>query len=101
MSMEDRIELLWIPLGAGAGGALVRWSGWCYETIAARARRRERSDLYHSAVRVHLDGRITTIEMAPVWVTRGERGVVVEGAVDHHLIFARALLTIEQFFVQA
>jgi hypothetical protein len=77
----DGVDLYWIPLGAGAGGALVRWSGRIYEAAAAALGRRVRRHLYHPALDVHLDGERTTIEMAPVWVTRGERGVVVEGPV--------------------
>ena len=75
------VDLYWIPLGAGAGGALVRWSGHIYEAIAARAARRPRCDLYHSAMLVTVDGAQTAIEMAPVWTKRGERGVVAEGPV--------------------
>jgi hypothetical protein len=75
------VDLFWIPLGAGAGGGLVRWSGRAYEALVAAVERRERQALYHSAIEVHLDGVTTAVEMAPVWVTRGERGVVAEGAV--------------------
>lgn len=75
------VDLFWIPLGAGAGGQLVRWSGRIYEGLSARRAGRPAADLYHSALAVRLDGTTTTIEMAPVWVTRGERGVVAEGAV--------------------
>lgn len=83
---DDRIDLYWIPLGAGAGGALVRWSGRAYETAAAARQHRPRQPLFHSALAVHVDGVTSTIEMAPVWTGRGERGVVAEGAVG-----ARAL----------
>lgn len=79
--MTDGVELYWIPLGAGAGGALVRWSGRCYEAIAASLGRRHRQPLFHSALEVRLDGVTTVIEMTPVWITRGERGVVGEGPV--------------------
>lgn len=80
--MDDNgIELYWIPLGAGAGGALVRWSGRAYESVAAAAARRARQPLYHSALLVTVDGSTTAIEMTPVWVHRGERGVVAEGPV--------------------
>lgn len=81
MAMTDGVDLYWIPLGAGAGGALVRVSGRCYEAIAAVVERRQRQLLFHSALEVRVDGATTTIEMTPVWVTRGERGVVAEGAV--------------------
>jgi hypothetical protein len=75
------VELFWIPLGAGAGGALVRWSGWLYEAVVARLTRRPRCNLFHSALAVTIDGVTTTVEMAPVWIQGGERGVVAEGAV--------------------
>jgi hypothetical protein len=77
----DGADLYWIPLGAGAGGELVRWSGRAYEAIAAMVARRSRQPLFHSALEVHVEGVTTTIEMAPVWVKRGERGVVLEGPV--------------------
>ncbi|MCU0274540.1 MAG: hypothetical protein MUE34_15035 [Acidimicrobiales bacterium] len=79
--MGAAVDIFWIPLGAGAGGALVRWSGRIYEGITATFARRPRSDLYHSALAVHIDDETTTIEMAPVWTKRGDRGVVCEGAV--------------------
>ena len=79
--MRDGVDLYWIPLGAGAGGALVRWSGRGYEALAALLARRPRQPLFHSALEVHVDGVTTAIEMAPVWITRGDRGVVVEGPV--------------------
>ena len=75
------VELYWIPLGAGVGGGLVRWSGRLYEALAAARGRRTRCDLYHSALVVTLDGVETAIEMAPVWVGRGDRGIVAEGPV--------------------
>lgn len=75
------VDLYWIPLGAGAGGWLVRWSGRLYESIAARLARRPPCDLYHSAMIVTVGGSQTAIEMAPVWITRGERGVVADGPV--------------------
>ncbi len=79
--MTTGVDLYWIPLGSGAGGELVRWSGRTYEALTAVAARRPRCDLYHSALEVHLDGVTTAIEMTPVWTKRGERGVVLEGAV--------------------
>lgn len=78
---QSQVDLYWIPLGAGAGGALVRWSGRFYEALSAAIARRPRLDLYHSALIVSVDGITTTIEMAPVWAKAGERGVVAEGAV--------------------
>ncbi len=83
---RDGIDLYWIPLGAGAGGGLVRWSGRAYEAAAARMGGRPRCDLYHSAMIVTVDGRRFAIEMAPVWTKRGERGVVAEGAVGNRFV---------------
>jgi hypothetical protein len=80
------VDLYWIPLGAGVGGALVRWSGRAYEAVAAASERRPRRALFHSALMVRVDETAAAIEMAPVWTTRSERGVVAEGPVG-----ARAL----------
>ena len=80
---SDGVDLYWIPLGAGAGGTLVRWSGRLYEIVASTIARRPRHDLFHSALEVREDGLTTVIEMAPVWATQGDRGVVVEGPVGN------------------
>jgi hypothetical protein len=85
-STRDGVELCWIPLGAGAGGIVVRWSGRLYETVKALVARRPRRDLYHSALEVTVDGVVSTIEMAPVWVNRGNRGVVAEGPVGARVL---------------
>lgn len=77
----DGVELYWIPLGAGAGGAVVRWSGRVYEAVTSARERRRSRELFHSALLVRAAGRLATIEMAPVWVRTGERGVVAEGPV--------------------
>ena len=78
------VDLYWLPLGAGPGGALVRLSGRAYEALAARHDVRPRARLYHSALAVTLNGHRYTIEMAPVWSTHAaDRGVVVEGPVGH------------------
>jgi hypothetical protein len=78
------IDLYWLPLGAG--GHSVRWNGRIFEWVAARANRRDRCDLYHSALQVHLPEARFVIEQAPAWSGRTERGVMAEGAVG-----ARAL----------
>lgn len=78
--------MYWIPLGPGAGGALVRWSGRLYEAAVAAASRRPRCDLYHSALEATVAGVTTAIEMAPVWTGRDERGVVSEGPVGAPLL---------------
>jgi hypothetical protein len=75
-----RLDLYWIPLGAGA--QVVRLSGKLYESICALAQRRPRRDLYHSALVATTTDGTTFVEMAPVPDRRGhERGVVGEGAV--------------------
>jgi hypothetical protein len=80
------VDLYWIPLGTGPGGALVRFSGRLYEAIAAGLTRRARHDLYHSALEVTVGDSRAVIEMAPVWTKTGERGVVVEGPVGSPLL---------------
>jgi hypothetical protein len=84
--MTDGVDLYWIPLGAGSGGALVRWSGRTYEALSARRAGRRSRPLFHSALMIHLDGVATSVEVAPVWLTQGERGVVVQGAVGSELL---------------
>src|SRR5262245_21620782 len=73
--MSGSVDLYWIPLGAGAGGAVVRWSGRLYEAVAAALARRRRCALFHSALEVGVNGVTAVIEMAPVWTKRGDRGV--------------------------
>jgi hypothetical protein len=76
--------LYWIPLGAGAH--VVRISGTLFEGVSAFVQRRERCDLYHSALEVRVpDGRYV-IEQAPIPDRNGEhRGVVAEGPVGLRL----------------
>ena len=73
------IDLYWLPLGAG--GRSVRLNGKVFEALAARLAGRERCDLYHSALEVHVPEGRFVIEQAPAWSGGGERGVVAEGAV--------------------
>jgi hypothetical protein len=73
------IDLYWLPLGAG--GHSVRVNGRIFEAVAAALARRDRCDLYHSALQVHVPEARYVIEQAPVWREREERGVVAEGAV--------------------
>ena len=61
------VDLYWLPLGAGDASQCVRWNGRVFEALAAGYEHRERCDLYHSALEVHLDGDRFVIEMAPVW----------------------------------
>jgi hypothetical protein len=73
------VDLYWLPLGAG--GHSVRLNGRIFETLAARLDRRDRCDLYHSALEVRVPEGRFVIEQAPVWSDSAERGVVAEGAV--------------------
>ena len=78
----SRIEIFWIPLGAGGHG-FVRWNGRVYEAIRARAERRPRLDLYHTALEVHVPEGRFVVENA--WPSpdsdTASRGVMVEGPV--------------------
>jgi hypothetical protein len=73
------IDLYWLPLGAG--GHSVRMNGKVFEASAALLARRERRDLYHSALRVVAPHGEFVVEQAPVWRDAAERGVVAEGPV--------------------
>jgi hypothetical protein len=73
------IDLYWLPLGAG--GHSVRLNGKVFEAVAARLERRDRCDLYHSALEVRVSEGRFVIEQAPAWSEGGDRGVVAEGAV--------------------
>lgn len=75
-----RVDLYWLPLGAGAH--CVRWNGRAWEAMVAARERRDRRDLYHAALEVTVDGTRWVIEMAPVWDRpEPDRGVVAVGAV--------------------
>ena len=79
------VDLYWLPLGAG--GWFVRGNGKAYEALAAARDRRQRADLYHSALIVTVAEARFAIESAPV--PRGDpagRGVVCEGAVGHRAL---------------
>ena len=73
------IDLYWLPLGAG--GRSVRVNGMVFEAVAAWLGGRDRRDLYHSALQVHVPEGRYVIEQAPAWSDGAERGVVAEGAV--------------------
>ena len=77
--VSSAIDLYWLPLGAG--GHFVRLNGRIFEWLAARLEHRDRCDLYHSALDVHVPEERFVIEQAPAWGEGGERGVVAEGAV--------------------
>jgi hypothetical protein len=75
-----QVDLLWIPLGAGA--VVVRASGRVFEALSAMLRRRQANDLYHSALVVMVPEGRFVVEMTPVPDVRGEeRGVVAQGPV--------------------
>jgi hypothetical protein len=73
------IDLYWLPLGAG--GHSVRLNGKVFEAVAALVSRRDRCDLYHSALQVCLPEGTYVIEQAPAWRDGVDRGVVAEGSV--------------------
>ena len=73
------IDLYWLPLGAG--GHSVRLNGKVFEAVAAWLGRRDRCDLYHSALEVYVPEGRFVIEQAPAWGDGSERGVVAEGSV--------------------
>ena len=73
------IDLYWLPLGAG--GHSVRLNGKVFEAVAARIDRRDRCDLYHSALQVYVPEGRFVIEQAPAWGEAAERGVVAKGSV--------------------
>ena len=78
--LSPGVDLYWLPLGAG--GHSVRFNGRVFEALAAARDRRERLDLYHSALAVRTPRETFVVEMAPVRDAFGrKRGVVAEGAV--------------------
>ena len=89
------VDLYWIPLGAGDAFFTVRWSGRAYEALVAHREHRARRELFHSALEVRLDGHRHVIEMAPVWRTRGDRGVVATGPVGLRPLGRSALFRYE------
>ena len=79
------VDLYWLPLGAG--GHFVRLNGCAYEALVAWRAKRERCDLYHSALIVTTSDARFVIEQA--WpIPSGDkeaRGVVSEGTVATHM----------------
>lgn len=76
----DGLELYWIPLGAGS--SIVPVAGGWYEALCARREHRPRADIYHAALVAYVEGRRTTVEMAPAWGSgSGASGVVGSGPV--------------------
>lgn len=76
----NAVDLHWLPLGAGA--KIVKRCGRVYEALVAAREHRDRCDLYHAALEVHLDGVRYAIESAPAWDrAEPDRGVVAVGPV--------------------
>ena len=76
----SRIDLYWMPLGAG--GRVVRWNGRRYEGWCARRDGRRPLELYHAALEVRVPGGRYSIELTPVPDRQGAaRGVTREGPV--------------------
>jgi hypothetical protein len=79
-AMRGDVNLLWIPLGAGAH--VVRFSGRVFEALSAGLRRRDRCELFHAALEVNVPEGHFVIEQTPVPDDAGAvRGVVGGGAV--------------------
>jgi hypothetical protein len=79
---SPRVDLYWLPLGAGDGSGCVRWNGRAFEALVARHEHRTALDLYHSALEVRLGSDRFVIEMVPAWSdTPADRGVVCQGPV--------------------
>jgi hypothetical protein len=77
---SGRVDLYWIPLGAGAH--VVWLSGRVFEAVSALFQRRQRCDLYHSALVIEDPEGHFVVEQAPVPDLHGERrGVVAQGPV--------------------
>lgn len=76
----DRVDLLWLPLGAGQ--RVVAFSGRTYERLQAWRQSRAPMDLYHAALEVATSSAAYAIELTPVPDDAGAtRGVVAEGPV--------------------
>jgi hypothetical protein len=79
------VDLYWLPLGAG--GRSIRFNGRVYEAAVAAFERRQRYDLYHSALEVRVPEGRYVIEMAPALVGgTGDHGSVATGAVGSRLL---------------
>ena len=88
--MKTRLELYWIPLGAGdgIGARVVRFSGGVYERVKALIQRRSPQALFHAALVAETPTGGCVVEMTPVprVGSPAERGVVGGGAVGSRLL---------------
>ncbi len=73
--MAAKVDLLWLPLGAG--GFFVRLNGRLFEAASAYLRRRPRRDLYHAALSIELGDVAYVIEQAAALHARRVRPEVV------------------------
>lgn len=81
------VDLLWIPLGAGARVPVVHWNGLVYEAVSARRQRRPRADLFHAALEVQARGARYVIEMTPAWGPgHSDVGAVASGPVGLRML---------------
>lgn len=88
------VDLYWIPLGAGHHS--VRLNGIVYESIRAAIERRDRCELYHSVLELHLPHGHYWVEMTPVPDGDGEhRGVVATGPVGLRVLGGARLFRYE------
>src|SRR5688572_7571870 len=88
--MTPRLELYWIPLGAGdgIGARVVRISGGVYERLVSLRHRRSPQPLFHAALVAQTAAGRSVVEMTPVPRRGGaeERGVVGGGPVGSRLL---------------
>ena len=88
--MTPRLELYWIPLGAGRsiGSRVVRFSGGIYERLEALIQHRTAEALFHAALVADTPTGRCVVEMTPVprIGSAAERGVVGGGAVGSRLL---------------
>lgn len=79
---ETAVDLLWIPLGAGASVPIVAWNGRLYEALQSARERRPRAQLFHAALEILLDGHAHVVEMTPAWgQAHSSAGAVSSGPV--------------------
>jgi hypothetical protein len=88
--MDYRLDLYWIPLGAGdgVGARVVRFSGGVYERMKALVGRRSPQALFHAALVAEAPTGRCVVEMTPVprVGSAAGRGVVAGGAVGSRLL---------------
>lgn len=91
MNLVSSVDLYWLPLGAG--GHSVRLNGKVFEYFAVALARRDRRDLYHSALIVANEDARWTIELGPE--QKGEHGRVAGGSVGSVILGSLRLFRYE------